>query len=69
MLNNFILPEWFEATSQIKNKLLHLCDKFYHELYEDDFFDKSTLVKGELKSDTVKLLQLLGVGTNIDSCA
>ncbi len=62
MLNNFILPEWFKATSQLENELLHLWNKSYYELCEDDFFDKSTLVKGELKSDTVKLLQLLDGG-------
>jgi hypothetical protein len=64
MLNNFILPEWFEATSQLKNELLLFWNKSYYELYDDDFFDKSTLVKGELKSDIVKMLQLLSAQVN-----
>ena len=59
MLNTFELPKWFEAPLYIRNELIHLWNKSYYELYEESFVkDESTLVKGELEFDILKLINL-----------
>jgi hypothetical protein len=59
MLDRFILPDWFEAQSHVKNELLCFWNKSYHELYEERYFNKNTLVQGELEQDILKLISFL----------
>ena len=68
MLNNFELPSWFDAPENIKNDILHLWNKSYSELYDEDFVNnKISVTTGELEIDIIKLITLYENESNEDT--
>jgi hypothetical protein len=58
MFENFYLPKWFNAPTEIKSYLAKLWNKSYSELYDEDYFGKNELIQEKLESDIFGLLQL-----------